>query len=176
MQIKYQWVWYIYANSKPSPVPISPSWTAYSYNSEFMSLSASNAISVMGMWRKEWKMMQSQPAALGPVPVQGFGHPRKCWLEDGQAREGVGLVKNLMSSGHLKLSLLPSGEWDLEGWNSHMESTMDKELPCCSLQSSQGQVTKRNPCSCCASHGHCSSPHPSHFHHIYLTFPQHKLL
>lgn len=58
----------------------------YSYNSEFISLSVSNAISVMGMRQKEWKMLQSQPAALGPLPAQGFGHPRKSWLAGGQAR------------------------------------------------------------------------------------------
>lgn len=79
----------IYVNFKSSPVPISPSWTAYSYNSEIMSLSASNAISVMGMRQKEWKIIQSQPATLGPVPIQGFHHPGKCWLEDGQARWGT---------------------------------------------------------------------------------------
>lgn len=72
----------MYANFKPSPVPISPSWTAYSYNSEFISLSAFNAISVMGMRQKEWKMIPSQPAASGPAPVQGFGHSVKCWLGD----------------------------------------------------------------------------------------------
>lgn len=51
-----------------------------------MSCSATNTIFVIVIRQKGWKVIQSQPTAIVPVPLQGFAHPKKRYLEDGQAR------------------------------------------------------------------------------------------
>lgn len=74
----------MYANFKPSPVPISPSWTAYSYNSEFISLSAS----LSWEWGKKngkWSKVNLLPQAL--FLPRDLATPGS---EDGQARWGTG--------------------------------------------------------------------------------------
>lgn len=167
----------IYVNFKSSPVPISPSWTAYSYNSEFMSLSDSNAISVLGMRQKEWKIIQSQPAAWGPVPIQGFHHPRKCWLGDGQARWGTGRCGTREKPHVLRapeafcVTQQRVRPWGLEFTRGkHHDQTAAPLL----LAAAQGDNWPRG--SPAAAVPLVATAPGSHFHQIDLTCPQHKLL
>lgn len=63
-------------------------------------------------------MIQSQPTAIVPVPLQGFAHPKKRYLEDGQARYSKVWVlvkkkkkkKKYIYTDDLKLSVLSGRE------------------------------------------------------------------
>lgn len=96
--------------------------------------------------------------------------------KQGEAQKSVGFVKNPLSSGHLKISVLLSREVRARGLEfphgKHHGQGAALLLPAAAHLG--GHLAKREPCSCCAPHTHCSQP--SHFQQADLTFPQHKLL
>lgn len=122
----------------------------------------------MGMRGKEWKNdTKSTLGCLRPCSYPGIWSPKEVKM----AKQGVGSWKTPWPVGTWRFLWCPAENWEPEGWNSHLESPMDKELPCCSPEGTPGQGEALQ--LLCPS---LPLPQPSHFHQADRTSPQHKLL
>lgn len=104
------------------------------------------------MRQNEWKLIQSQPTAISPIPLQGFGHPKKCYPGDdkeGIAREGLGIfeIPHIQRAPEAFCIIQQRADALRAGVHS-WKTAQTISSPTAPYSDSQVQLIKKKPCIC----------------------------